>query len=497
MSIGARTQSLAVQSVLLMTGRGIGFVVSMAAPIVLVRLLIQADFGTYKQFFLVAATVVGVVDMGLGASLFYFIPKNPERAGHYLLQAAVPSLFIGALAGAALWVGREPFAAWLNSPRLVDLMPYLIVFVVFEVLGRFLELLLIVEKQALLGGMVMAGSDLLRAALIVSATVLTGDLRWVAAGAALYAAIRFVGLCAWTCWQYRHRFQRGLLVHDFGNQLRYALPFGAAGWLHLTLYNFHAFYAAATVPPALYAIYAVGCQQIAPISIFFRSVFEVTLVRMTEHAKAGRLDAMRELWHKLIAKQAILLIPLFVGLWLLADAFIEGVFTAAYLDATPIFRIYLLLVPLTMLNDHVVLRARARTSFILFANTAAMLAGVIAVPVLAAQIGLRGAVGGFILGVVTMKAVGLWKVAELLGVSLIQVIPLRALGRPLAGSLVAAAIVYPILSTMDTAIQRFFVCGATFWVLYFSIAWAGNIFGPEEKLLIKRVGTRLRLMADP
>lgn len=491
MGIGARTQSLTSQSVLLMAGRGVGFVMSLATPIVLVRLFVQADFGVYKQFFLIAATVIGLADVGFAASLYYFIPKDRERAGNYLLQTASTTVLVGALVAGTLWVAREPFAAWLNSPAMVQLMPLLFAYVVFEVLGTLLEFLVVLEKQARLAAIVFAGSDTFRVVSIVGAAVVTTDLRWVAAAAVLYAFVRFTALVVWSFWQYRARFQRDMLVVNFGGQLRYALPFGAAGLLQYAVYNLHAFYAAATVTPALYAVYAVGCQQIAPISIFFRSVFEVTLVRMTEHAKEERLEAMRQLWYNLIAKQAILLVPLFVVLWVLAEAFIEGVFTAEYLGAVPIFRIYLLLVPLTMLNDHAVLRALARTGFILLANSGALLANVLAVPILATQIGLRGAVTGFIVGVVTMKAFGLWKVAELLRVPVFRVIPWKAFTKPLVGSVVAASIMYPVLSTLDVAIVRFFVCGALFWAVYFGVAWVGNVFGPDEKRLIHQIWQRV------
>jgi O-antigen/teichoic acid export membrane protein len=491
MALADRTQSLTSQSILLMAGRGLGFVVAFSAPIVLVRLLTQAEFGTYKQFFLIAGTLLSLLDFGLAASLFYFIPKDPQRAGNYLRQTALVSFIVGSVVAGVLWFMRDPFATWLNSPLLGTLMPFLAVYLMFEIVGQLLESVVVLEKQAKLAAVLFAGSDSVRVMSLLVPATLTGDLRWVAAGASGYAALRFTALVAWSWWQYRARMQRGRLLYEFGSHVGYALPFGAGGVLHHGLNTYHSFYIAATFSPAIYAVYAVGCQQIAPVSIFFRSLFEVTLVRMTEHAKARRLDAMRELWRKLIAKQAVLLVPLFVAMWLLAAAFIEALFTADYLDAVPIFRVYLLLLPLIMLNDHAVLRACARTGFIFVANTAAVVVSLILVPILVTRFALVGAVAGFVGGMAVMKILGLGKVAALLNVPFHDLLPWRALAKTFAASLITAVLVYPLQQFFTLAIARFFVCGAIFWVIYFAVAWVGNVFGPDEKRFIAQLGQRI------
>lgn len=488
-----RTHSLTAQSALLMTGRGVGFVITFAIPMVLVRVLPQAEFGTYKQFFLVTATLLGVLDVGLAASLFYFVPHDTERAGNYVLQATTVALTTGAIVGAGLWVFREPVAAGLNSPLLVDLMPFLVVYLLLDVVGQLLELVIVVEKQARLALVVAAGSDSLRAVALVGPALATGDLRWIAAGGVAYACVRAAALSWWAVSQYRTRVRRGSLARDLGVQLRYALPFGASSVVDQGLLSYHSFYVAATVSPAAYAVYAVGCQRIPPVSIFFRSLFDVTLVRMTEFARTRQLGPMRMLWERLIAKQALFVIPLFVALWVLAPAFIETVFTAAYLGAVPIFRTYLFLLPLTMLNDHAVLRACARTRFILGANAAGAAVSLVLVPVLTATFQLPGAAAGFLAGVATRKLLGLRKVAALLEVPWPAVLPWRRLWRPVIAAALAALLVFPTQQLFGAAAARFFVCGAAFWLSYFVIAWLGNAFEPEEKQLIAQMGQRAGL----
>jgi O-antigen/teichoic acid export membrane protein len=469
-----------------MMGRSLGFVFSFAIPVVLIRLLTQVDFGTYKQFFLLAGTLVAILDVGTAASLFYFIPVDQRRAANYLLQTVLVSATLALVAAGALWLLRYSVAAWLNSPLLAELIPFLTAYIVLELLGSLLEYLVIIEKQAKLGALLFAGSDGLRAISLLLPAILTGDLRWLAAGAAVYASIRFAVFVLWVRWQYRSRYQPGFRLVQFDGQIRYSLPFAGAGILDRALFTFHSFYVATVFSPAVFAIYAVGCTQIAPVQIFFKSLFEVTLVRMTEHLAARDLAAARTLWLKLIGKQATVVIPLVVILWLLASPFIEGIFTADYLEATPIFRIYLLMILLTMFNDHSVLRARAQTRFIFFANVVALAACVLLVPILTRQLGVRGAAVGLIGGVVTMKSLGLLRAAQMLEVPLRDMIPWEAVARVSAGSLLAAAVVYPMTGLIGVPLLRFFACGAAFWLAYSVIAWFGKILTVDEKNLIAR-----------
>src|SRR5262249_22007702 len=60
-------------ALVLMSGRVLAFAASFLLPVALVRLFDAADFGTYKQLFLVYTTLY-VVGSVMAESLFYFLP---------------------------------------------------------------------------------------------------------------------------------------------------------------------------------------------------------------------------------------------------------------------------------------------------------------------------------------------------------------------------------------------------------------------------------------
>ena len=68
--------SLTSHASLLMFAKTVGFILSTALPMILVRRLDQTEFGLYKQAFLVVATSSNLLSPGFGMSAYYFIPRE-------------------------------------------------------------------------------------------------------------------------------------------------------------------------------------------------------------------------------------------------------------------------------------------------------------------------------------------------------------------------------------------------------------------------------------
>src|SRR5881397_3974860 len=90
----------------LMSGRLAGIVVAFSIPIVLARALDQSAFGTYKQLFLIYATLYGIAQLGMAESLFYFLPADPMKAGRYAMNSLLVLSAAGAFCLVSLWAGR-------------------------------------------------------------------------------------------------------------------------------------------------------------------------------------------------------------------------------------------------------------------------------------------------------------------------------------------------------------------------------------------------------
>ncbi|MDC4227934.1 MAG: hypothetical protein MPW15_27820 [Candidatus Manganitrophus sp.] len=83
----AKPASINQQALTLIFGRGLSSSFTFLIPIVLARFLAPAEYGTYKQIFLIYASLFSILPFGIIQSLYYFVPKEPERMKAYLVQA--------------------------------------------------------------------------------------------------------------------------------------------------------------------------------------------------------------------------------------------------------------------------------------------------------------------------------------------------------------------------------------------------------------------------
>lgn len=77
----ARARGILGQAGPLMLGRGGATVLGFALPLILTRLLPQAEFGTYKQVWLVVTTAYFMLQLGLAQSRTTSCPARTARRG--------------------------------------------------------------------------------------------------------------------------------------------------------------------------------------------------------------------------------------------------------------------------------------------------------------------------------------------------------------------------------------------------------------------------------
>src|SRR3954468_24436308 len=116
----SRSGGILKQAGPLMLGRGGATVLGFALPLILTRLLPQAEFGTYKQVWLVVTTAYFMLQLGLSQSLYYFIPRQDGRKLAWLTQSAVSLLTLGGLSALGLYAARFVVARQFANPELAD-----------------------------------------------------------------------------------------------------------------------------------------------------------------------------------------------------------------------------------------------------------------------------------------------------------------------------------------------------------------------------------------
>jgi len=414
-------------ALLLTSGRVVAFLSTFFIPVVLVRVFDQADFGTYKQLFLIYATIFYAAQFGMAESLYYFMPLNPAQSSRYVVNAIVALAAAGVVCLVLIAAGGSQLSHVLNNDAISRYALLLGIYTLFMMVSAALEIAMIARKHYLWASATYAASDTLRAIVLILPVLFFRRLDWLMLGAVAYAFIRCVVLIVYL----RNDF-KGEMRMDwacFRNQLRYAIPFGFAIVVGILQTNLHSYAVSHYFDAATFAIYSVGCLQIPIVDFIITPASSVMMVRMSERIGQGRSGDLLAMWHDMSRKLALMFVPLVTLLLLNAHNIIVLLFTDRYLGSVPIFMVWTTAILFATLPTDAVLRVFAQTRFLLILNIISLGFIAFAMRWFLARFDLIGAVLITVLTAALSKALALVKVKWLLRIPMRNLLPWGSLAR--------------------------------------------------------------------
>ena len=465
----------------LMSGRLTGVVVAFCIPVVLTRVLDQSAFGTYKQLFLIYATLYGIAQIGMAESLFYFLPANPARAGRFALNSLLALIGSGAACLAGLWLGRGRIAAWIGNDALAEGLPWIGLYLALMLASTGLEIVLISRKRFVGAAAIYAGSDVVRTALSLLPLLMTRSLEGVLIGGASFAAVRF----ATTCLLLRREFGADFRVDGalLKSQLAYAIPFELAVVFEILQANLHQYAVSLHFDAAAFAVYSVGCLQVPLVDLVAGTSCNVMMVKMGEDLKSGRPAEALAAWHGTVRKLAWVFFPMVVVLLVNARDLIVFLFTASYAASVPVFMVWTISFLLLALPVDGVLRVFADTrSLFLIGGTKLLIIG-LAVGWFLARFHLLGGVLVTLLATLLGKTLALARVKHHMRVGLLGLLPWGGLAATL-GCAVAAGL--PALLVREhlglPPLASIVVSGLVYAMVYAALAGGFRSAGLRRRL---------------
>ncbi len=474
MSQAAQTDRITGPAFLLVAGRMAGLVATFAIGPLLARLLTLDELGSYRTFFLLYATCFGLAQVGIAESLYYFVPRTPALAGRYGANAALTLIASGLGCLALLWLGRTRIAQHFGNPALPDYVLLLGVFLTLMLVTTVFEILMVSRKKHLNAALTYAVSDVTRTGFFVVPALMFVSLRAVFIGAVAFAATRLVLMLIVL------RREIGTLKPDgslWRRQLGYSLPFAVAVSVDVILVTYHQYVVGGRFDTATFAIYSTACMSIPLVDLIMTSTTSVMMVRMAEDS-SDRQQAL-SLFHETVSRLAFLLVPLGIGLSVLASPFIVTLFTAKLQAGVPIFAVWALTVIPAAIAVDAMLRVYAQTRFLLVMNLFRL--GMVAALIgwFLGAFGLVGAVLITLLSTIAAKGLALRRIASLLHVGLGDVLPWRALGRMTLRALVAAIPAWMVAETAAAVPALAFAAGVVAYAgTYFALSYAPALAEP-------------------
>jgi O-antigen/teichoic acid export membrane protein len=490
------SSTLTSRAAWLVLGKTVAFALAFVLPLLLVRRLSQYEFGLYKQIFLFVTTAMALLPLGLHMSAYYYLPREPGWAKQVVLNIVLFEIVIAAVACVVIVIFPSLLSALFKSDDIARFASPIALAVLMFVISALLDHMMLARGETKLATAIVAGSQLTKTVALLGAAILFGTVRSLLYASIIQASIQSLALLLYL----RSRFPSFWRAFDFNifrEQLAYALPLGIAAelwFLQTTLDNFFVSY---TFGPAQYAVYAIGCFQLPLVVIVTESLGLTTVPRVSLLQKEGKMREILELLTRLMRKQSVIFLPLYVFLLVVGREFIVLLFTRQYLQSWPIFAVNLVLVPLAIISSATdpVMRAYSEHRYFLLKMRVALITTLaLSLWFGTSRYGLVGAIS--IMGVINViqALIIAVKTGSILRLRLNDWLLFKDLGKIGLASLIAGAVTYLLKATITGSAPFivFSVSALVFGIVYLLCLLLFRTPTADERDLFRRTLTRFQ-----
>jgi O-antigen/teichoic acid export membrane protein len=377
------------QSLYIFFAKMVGYALRLVLPYFLVRLLTVADFGSYRQFFLLEMYFDALFQLGLNQALYYFIPRDMRNAGAYFLNTVLMNLCVFAVAFVLMGTLSGPLSSWLKMSILRTGFWLLVPYVTFQMLVAACDAYLNSRQSVRAAAFFEIAGQLMVSIACVATAIVSRDLHSVLMALVVARACHLAGMAGFIHFKL-HGLRAERYFVGLGEQIRYGVVLGLGGTLMTQLTRLHDFVVSHYYGTESYAIYSAGCTELPVIQLFTQSVAVVVLGQFALLEQKKDWEGTRQLWRRVQTSSYAVAVPITILLVVLAKPIILFMFTEKYAAAVPIFQLNSILKLGLIFNATLVLRALSRNDLTIKVNAVAF---VLSVPLLYAGMKLGGMVG--------------------------------------------------------------------------------------------------------
>jgi len=457
----------------------------LATIVVLTRLFSRGDYGSYRQVWLVYFMLSPVLLLGVPSSVLYFLPRlESDERRRFALRTVCLLLVLGALLSVLIAGAAPLIAARMHNPHLLALLRTFSLYALFALPAAVLPNLLVAGGRHRAAGAITGGFALMLAAGVITAAATTQQVIW-ALRAAVGVAVLEGGVVIAVVLR-TQGFAFNLDWPALRRQLAWSVPVGLSGTMTLLAKRISNAIVGLTHLPAEYAIYDVGAFEVPLVGVLTFSITTTLLPVFSGMHHRDEIGSLIRLWHESMRKVALILFPLFALLFVLAPDLVVLVFSSKYAASTPIFRIYLLLLPLRTTVYSSVLVAAGETGLLMAGAVGFLFLAAGLTWALLGPFGMQGAAAATVIATYILAVFYLAAVKRKLAVETKDIFPWRRVPGILAVACVVGAAVWPLSLPHWALWPRMALLTVAYFALYLSISRALGLLSTADLRLAYR-----------
>lgn len=352
----------AKQTAFIMAGKIIALIATFTLPLFLTRFLTKYEYGIFSQFYVVVNFCTLIFSLGIQSNLYFFYPKANDQERKSLIVHTILFLMLFTLIAIGLINIPLLNKYIIGKGDLINYIAFISLGILFLLPVIIIEPLYVAKIDNITSFFYPPAVVLLRLTFVIGFAVY-----WRSLDSVLYGII-FAGF---SCFAFVMIYSlKGIEIKNIRKilnlelarkQLKYSLPFGLALVLNTLALQFDKIICISFLSPAAFATYSVAFYGIPGVDQVYQSLSQVYLIKMASKHHENKTTEISEIYKSLVTKTYSFSLPAIMLVSLYAKRIIVLFFTSKYIEAVPLFRIYIFSFLIFMLGAGLILRATDRT----------------------------------------------------------------------------------------------------------------------------------------
>ena len=424
--------NLADKTILNILARATGAFMLLVSSVVLARYLTKNDLGTFLQAMLIVNTCIVLSFFGLPQSIYYFYHRASNR-GRLVLQTIILAITIAVFWAIMIYLNGSSLSSLLNNRDIFQYIPLIAFIMCFRGVSQFRDPVLISADRLVLNSICSIVFELIFYLPTLLAPLLHFSLdsifKFMATNCFIELACTIALIVLVSAGEKRinayedHSSHEMLKNISIKEQVTYSFPIGVSSYLGIFGRQIDQYLISLFFSPAQFAVYSRGSLSVPIINDFQYMIHDILMPKYVACFRSGQIEKLLHLFHKATDKAAKIKFPAFCFLFATAPQLIRLLYTSKYDDATPVLRVYLFLIILTVTVYGAIPRASGKTSCISWSISIAILVNIIASILLLPILGPTGAALGTILSSSVNFVFLLFMSCRILGISVRNILP--------------------------------------------------------------------------
>lgn len=367
--------------------------------IILSRYFNKEDYATFRQLFLPSEIIAPLLGLGLSSSIFYFYPRYSNKLK--LLISSLTLVLISCLIFELLLVCGldEIISISFKNESLLKYFYYLGFFSFFSLSNTILYSYFILENKVRVNIIVNFIFNFLLLVFLFILVTNTKNIEGAILLRTLIYGVSFITMLIMSKPFKRFQYSLDEFLSDLRTIFIYSFPISLSLLLGVISYQIDKIIVSSFCSTGEYAMYVNGAFEIPVIAIVTSSIAGASFGLFTQFCKEKQFDKANDLFNRISLASAIIIFPCFIFLFFYSKETIILIFGKKYIESYFVFEVYLLLLPIRIIQYGNVLIALGKTNVLLFRSIIELVISAASSIFLFKLFGYKGIVFGTVIAV--------------------------------------------------------------------------------------------------